>query len=230
MWTDYELIDSGNGKKFERFGQYTFVRPESQAIWFPKNTNWQADGVFVGDEEAGRWRFNQPVPQRWEMIYGGIKFWAEATPFRHLGVFPEQFSQWEWMVSKKPQNVLNLFGYTGIASLILAKNGTKVTHVDASKKTIFWARENQKLSGLEDKPIRWIFDDALKFVEREARRGVKYDGIILDPPKFGRGPAGEIWKIEESLPALLLECANILCEKPLFVNLTTYAIRLSSYS
>lgn len=228
-WADYELIDSGNGAKLERFGKYTFLRPEPQAIWQPKIESWQPDAVFVGEEE-GHWQFKKPVPKRWPMVYKDINFWVEATPFRHLGVFPEQASQWEWMVAQKPKNVLNLFGYTGLASLILAKNGAAVTHVDASKKTIGWARENQTLSKLEDKPIRWIEDDAIKFVEREVRRGSKYDGIILDPPKYGRGPGGEIWKIETSLPTLLRDCKKILSDKAQFVALTTYALRLSALS
>jgi len=230
MWEDYELIDSGNLKKFERFGRYKFIRPEPQAIWSPNINNWQADAYFLGKEEDGHWKFNAKILSRWEMHYKDVKFWAEITPFRHLGVFPEQFLQWEWMDSQKPKNVLNLFGYTGLATLILAKNKASVTHVDASKKAITWARENQKLSDLEDKPIRWIIDDAIKFVEREVRRNRKYDGIILDPPKFGRGPNGELWKIEESLPKLLQSCKNLLSDSPKFIALTTYALRLSSTS
>jgi 23S rRNA (cytosine1962-C5)-methyltransferase len=229
VWTDYELLDSGRGKKLERFGPYRFIRPEAQAIWQPKLADWPADAVFVGEEE-GHWRFNRPLPDRWEMSYGGIRFWAQASPFRHLGVFPEQASQWEWMRAQKPQKVLNLFGYTGLASLILAKDGASVTHLDASKKSVAWARENQALSGSGNLPIRWIVDDALKFVEREAKRGSRYDAIILDPPKYGRGPTGEIWKLEESLPQLLRGCRAILTEKPRFVAITTYALRLSAIS
>jgi 23S rRNA (cytosine1962-C5)-methyltransferase len=172
---------------------------------------------------------------QWMMHYSDIRFWARATSFRHLGVFPEQAAQWDWMSDaiqrvKRPVKVLNLFGYTGLATLIAAHAGASVTHVDASKQSIAWARENQQLSGLEEKPIRWIVDDALKFVEREARRHVQYDGFIIDPPKFGRGPKGEIWKLHESLPALLDACQALLSETPLFAILTVYAVRLSALS
>lgn len=225
QWVDYELIDSGNLKKLERFGKYTFIRPDSQAIWKPKNNHWVADGVF---DDA--WKFNKPIEKRWVMKYNDVSFWVEPTPFRHFGVFPEQADQWDWMVNLHPKKVLNLFGYTGIASLILAKNGAEITHVDASKKSVAWARENQVLSHLENKPIRWIVDDALKFVKREVNRNSFYDGIILDPPKFGRGPGGEVWKIEESLPPLLNECKKLLNATPLFVVITTYASTLSAIS
>lgn len=225
--TDYELIDSGNLQKFERFGAYKFIRPEPQAIWSPNLKNWQADAVFLGAEEEGRWKLNSKISQSWEIKCEDLKILCKITPFRHLGFFPEQITQWNWAVAQKPENVLNLFGYTGVASLILAKNNVKVTHVDASKKSVLWAKENQKLSGLEDKPIRWIVDDALKFVQREVNRNSTYDGIILDPPKFGRGPEGEIWKIEESLPTLLAKCKSL---NPKFVILTTYALRLSALS
>ena len=228
-WEDYELIDCGNGKKFERFGKYTFIRPDAQAIWSSQNGNWQADAEFIG-EEAGHWKFNKQISKRWEMGYKDIKFWAEPTPFRHFGVFPETASQWEWMTAQNPKKVLNLFGYTGLASLILAKNGSAVTHVDASKKSVNWARENQELSKLTNAPIRWIVDDALKFVEREIKRESKYDAIILDPPKYGRGPTGEIWKIEESLPELLQKCKQILTSDAKFITLTSYALRLSAIS
>jgi len=230
MWEDYELLDSGHLKKFERAGIYKFIRPEPQAIWSPISTNWQADAEFLGDEEIGHWKVNTKIPSRWEMHYQDIKFWAEMTPFRHLGFFPEQSIQWEWMAPIKATNVLNLFGYTGLASLMLAKNGTKVTHVDASKKAIKWARDNQALSKLEDKPIRWILDDVIKFTDREIRRNRKYDGIILDPPKFGHGPSGEIWKFEESLPKLLLNCKKTLSDTPKFIALTAYALRFSATS
>jgi 23S rRNA (cytosine1962-C5)-methyltransferase len=237
-WTDYELIDSGAGSKLERFGPYRFVRPEPQAIWQPTlpGKQWDAaDAVFrAGDgQDGGRWHFQNPIPERWEMRYRDLRFWAQPTPFRHLGVFPEQANHWDWITdlidqSRRPANVLNLFGYTGIASLAAAAVGARVTHVDASKKTIGWARENQALSGLDDRPIRWILDDALKFVKREVRRGAHYDGIIIDPPPFGRGPKGEIWRLEESLPLMLQECRELLSAQPLFVVVTAYAIKTSA--
>lgn len=237
-WQDYELIDTGTGLKYERFGPYRFVRPEAQAIWQPTlaEHEWRkADAIFRADGEAegGRWQFNRPIDERWQMRYKNLRFWTQPTPFRHLGVFPEQANHWDWMHSliteaQRPIRVLNLFGYTGIASLAAAHAGANVTHVDASKKTIGWARENQALSGLEDRPIRWILDDALKFVRREVRRNAQYDGFIVDPPPFGRGPKGEIWRIEEHLPLLLNECRQIMSDRPLFFVLTAYAIRFSA--
>ena len=162
-----------------------------------------------------------------------MRFWAMTTPGRHLGVFPEVASHWDWMAdlvrqADRPANVLNLFGYTGLASLAVAAVGAKVTHIDASKKSVAWARENQELSGLSDKPIRWIVDDALKFVQREARRGAKYDGILLDPPKFGRGPKGEVWEVYKSLPDLFATCKAILSDRPLFLVTTVYAVKASA--
>jgi 23S rRNA (cytosine1962-C5)-methyltransferase len=241
-WSDYALLDSGGGAKLERFGRYCFVRPEPQAIWsraLPVKDWEAADGIFSGEERedggGGRWQFKQPLAERWMMHYKDIRFWARATSFRHLGVFPEQASQWEWMSSLiaragRPARVLNLFGYTGIATLVAARAGAQVTHVDASKQIMAWARENQALSGLETSPIRWIIDDALKFVQREGRRQVHYDGLIIDPPKFGRGPKGEVWKLYDSLPALLSACRSLLSERPLFTVLTAYAIRTSALS
>jgi 23S rRNA (cytosine1962-C5)-methyltransferase len=252
-WDDYTLFDSGEGLKLERFGKYVFVRPESQAMWKRAlDSEWrQADAVFVptGEESGGHWDFKKKVDERWEMQYpltprpplplreGMLKFWAMTTPGRHLGVFPEVAAHWDWFNElihhrvrgeHRETNVLNLFGYTGLASLAAAAAGAKVTHVDASKKSVGWARENQALSGLSDAPIRWIVDDALKYVQREARRGVKYDGIILDPPKFGRGPKGEVWEVYKSLPPLLEACRECLSEKPLFVVTTIYAVRASA--
>jgi 23S rRNA (cytosine1962-C5)-methyltransferase len=248
-WKDYALIDSGDGLKLERFGRYTFVRPESQAMWKRTLTSeWEsADAVFVpsGEESGGHWDFKRKVEEQWEMRYDltptpspagrgeQLRFWVMTTPGRHLGVFPEVASHWDFtadLVRKAdtPPNVLNLFGYTGIASLAAASAGAKVTHVDASKKSVGWARENQALSGLGDAPIRWIVDDALKFVQREARRGAKYDGIILDPPKFGRGPKGEVWEVYKSLPTLLEACRECLSDQPLFVVTTIYAVRASA--
>jgi 23S rRNA (cytosine1962-C5)-methyltransferase len=237
-WKEYELIDSGNGAKLEQFGPYRFVRPEHQAIWKPAlaETQWkQAQAVFqpTGEESGGRWKFNQEVEDGWEMQYKGLRFKAQASPSRHMGVFPEQAVQWDWISQKirsagRPARVLNLFGYTGLATLAAAQAGAQVTHVDASKKAIDWARTNQSLSGLEHKPIRWLVDDVEKFVRREVRRGSKYEGILLDPPKFGRGPAGQVWEFFEAMPELLQNCRSLLSERPLFVVLTAYAIRASA--
>ncbi len=246
-WQDYALLDSGDGLKLERFGNYVFVRPESQAMWKPSLTNeWkQAHAVFVptGEESGGHWDFKKKVEEKWEMHYplalapsslAELKFWVMTTPGRHLGVFPEVAAHWDWLSElvhhrvHRETNVLNLFGYTGLATLAAAAAGAKVTHVDASKKSVSWARDNQALSNLTAASIRWIVDDALKFVQREARRGVKYDGIILDPPKFGRGPKGEVWEVYKSLPALLSACRECLSKDPLFVVTTLYAVRASA--
>ena len=239
-WAEYALLDSGAGAKLERFGKYTFIRPEPQAIWSPAlaQKHWEAaDAAFQGDdqEDGGRWQFRNAIEPRWIMHYKNISFWARATPFRHLGVFPEQASQWQWIdetirEAQRPVRVLNLFGYTGLATLVAANAGATVTHVDASKQVISWARENQALSNLEDRPVRWIIDDALKYVQREVRRQVQYDGLIIDPPKFGRGPKGEVWKLYESLPNLLKACRSLLSQRPLFTVLTAYAIRTSALS
>jgi len=257
-WKDYELLDSGDGLKLERFGPYTFVRPEVQALWTRSlpAASWEAAHAHFqpsGEESGGHWAFKNKVPEQWEMGYpltplgppiselrnggmqGGLRFSVMTTPGRHLGVFPECAAHWDWMAekiingkqkTKGEIQVLNLFGYTGLASLACAASGAKVTHVDASKKSVSWAHANQVLSGLAEKPVRWIVDDALKFVEREARRGIKYDGIVLDPPKFGRGPKGEVWEVYKSLPQLLRACRAVLSARPLFVVLTMYAVKL----
>jgi 23S rRNA (cytosine1962-C5)-methyltransferase len=243
-WQDYELLDSGDGLKLERFGPYTFIRPEVQAMWkrsLPEKEWATAGAVFkpTGEESGGHWAFQSKVPERWEMKYplgaqlGDLRFWARTTPGRHLGVFPEVATHWDFVTAlirkaARPLKVLNLFGYTGLATLAAAAAGAQVTHIDASKKSVAWARENQELSGLSAKPIRWIVDDALKFVQREARRGASYDGILLDPPKFGRGPKGEVWEVFESLPVLLEACRRVLSENPLFVTLTLYAVKTSA--
>jgi 23S rRNA (cytosine1962-C5)-methyltransferase len=243
-WDDYALLDSGNGAKLERFGPYTFVRPEHQAIWRPAlpQERWlAAHAIFrpTGEESGGRWEFHLPVKTPWKMSYKGLSFLAFTANSRHMGVFPEQAAHWDWMTALIKERfrqgaasvrVLNLFGYTGLATLAAAQAGAQVTHVDASKKSILLARENQSLSGLSDRPIRWLVDDAYKFVRREVRRGSQYEGIVLDPPKFGRGPQGQVWELFESLPELLENCRAILSPKPLFVILTAYAIRASALS
>lgn len=237
-WKDYELLDSGNGAKLERYGAYVFARPEAEAVWKPAlpEKDWQnahATFIVTGEENGGHWKYRSPLPERWQMNYKGLRFWVQTTASRHMGVFPEQASQWDWITQQieaahRPLTVLNLFGYTGLATLAAAAAGAKVTHVDASKKVVTWARENQTLSGLSDRPIRWIVDDALKFVQRDARRGVHYDGIILDPPKFGRGPKGEVWEFYKLIPSLLADCRAVLADKPAFVCLTAYAIKASA--
>jgi 23S rRNA (cytosine1962-C5)-methyltransferase len=239
-WKDYELLDSGNSFKLERFGRYKFVRPEHQAVWKPalRSKEWEeVDGVFhpTNEESGGNWQFKRQIDPQWEMHYRDLAFLARTGNSRHLGVFPEQATHWEWIrkqifASPKPVNVLNLFGYTGVASLAAVKAGANVTHLDASKKAIQYAKENQQLSGLSDKPIRWIIDDAMKFVMREQRRGIYYEGIILDPPKFGRGPKGEVWEFFKMLPYLLKEIKPVLPTKPLFLVITAYAIRASALS
>jgi 23S rRNA (cytosine1962-C5)-methyltransferase len=236
-WKDYELLDSGEGLKLERFGPYRLIRPEVQAMWkkgLPESAWREAQAVFqpTSEESGGHWDLRQRIDEKWVLGYKELKCWVMTTPGRHLGIFPEVAAHWDWystliQQAGRPTKVLNLFGYTGLASLAAASAGATVTHVDASKKSVTWARENQSLSKLDQKPIRWIVDDALKFVEREARRGARYDGLILDPPKFGRGPKGEVWEVYESLPTLLKACREVLSEHPLFVALTMYAIRAS---
>ncbi|HEX9904110.1 MAG TPA: class I SAM-dependent methyltransferase [Propylenella sp.] len=234
---DYALLDSGHGRKLERFGELTINRPEEQAIWTPRLAagDWdRADAIFTGDtdeEGAGRWRRREGLPEAWICRHGPIRFACRFTSFRHVGAFPEQAAHWTYMREKllaagERPALLNLFGYTGLASLIAAKAGAEVTHVDASKKAVAWARENQGLSGLEGKPIRWIVDDALKFAAREMRRGRRYDGILLDPPKFGRGPKGEIWDLFQNLPEMLRLTRDLLQPEG-FTILTAYAIRAS---
>ncbi len=236
-WTEYELLDTGAGRKLERFGVITVVRPEPQAEWqaaLPEKSWNAAQAIFAAMPRAknGEWKVSQSVPLRWPMRRGPLAFWVEPTPSGHVGVFPDQACHWDWLTSliksaAAPPKVLSLFGYTGLATLACAAAGAHVTHVDASRKAIKWARENQELSQLTDRPIRWLADDAQTFVAREVRRGNKYDGLILDPPRFGRGPKGELWKVEESLPDFLRECRKLLSPSPLFVLLNTYTTVLT---
>ncbi len=231
-WADYGLIDSGNGRKLERYGSYRFIRPEPQALWAAASADWQADGEFVpgADEDGGgRWDFQTRLPQHgWSSQWEELTFNTRPTPFRHLGYFPDMAPVWHWMRRHEPQTALNLFGYTGVGSLALAARGASVTHVDASKKSVDQARTNAALSLLQDAPIRWIVDDATKFAAREVRRGKRYDGIILDPPKFGRGPEGEVWRLEEGLPGLIADCRRLLDTDSKFLFLTVYAVRMSA--
>ena len=239
-WADYGLIDSGDGRKLERYGPRRFIRPEPQALWSPASADWQADGEFVpaSDEDGGgRWYYERPVPvEGWPLGWDNLRFQAQCTPFRHLGFFPDMAPVWTWLrervagagVGAERPRFLNLFGYTGVGSLALAAAGCEVVHVDASKKSVAQARDNAALSGLADAPVRWIVDDASKFVAREVRRGRRYDAILLDPPKFGRGPDGETWRLEEHLPPLIANCRQLLDGDSRALFLTVYAVRLSA--
>ena len=250
QWSDYALLDSGDGDKLERFGPYIFSRPEPQAIW-KKNLSskvWNnTSGKFISssstdnDQIVGKWSLEKNLPDKWEINFENLKFFATPTPFRHLGFFPDQSPHWLWaaekiklhqqLFSKKtPLKILNLFGYSGVASLHAAANGATVTHIDASKKAINFAFKNRNLSSFENHPIKFITEDAVKFVQREIRRNNKYDAIILDPPKYGRGPNGEKWELFKDLPFLLNLIPQILSKKPLFIILNSYAIRASYLS
>ena len=242
-WTDYQLIDFGAGRKLERFGPYVTDRPEEQAMCAKQQPDrWaKADAVFDGDAEdkEGRWRTDLDRHASFPMRYNDLAFHGRFTAFRHMGVFPEQAAHWEWMEraikrqqqrSTEPFRLLNLFGYTGIASLVAARAGAEVTHVDASKKAVGFARENQNEAKLDQAKIRWIVEDAVLFVQREIRRGKTYHGILLDPPKFGRGPNGEVWDLFTCLPQHLHDCVSLLGDDASFLILTAYAIRASALS
>lgn len=265
-WEDYELLDSGNEQRLERFGEFILLRPDPGAIWKPQNEKkfLEADGVF----QNNKWVKRKNVPEKWLINYKDLKFYAKLSPFKHTGVFPEQSLHWDFIkktihnLSSQPEaghplddnlqplypssnlpagrqglqhptsiiqpNILNLFAYTGISSLAAASASAKVTHVDASYPTIGWAKENQEASGLKNKPIKWILDDAIKFTQREIKRGLRYDGIILDPPSFGHGPKGEVWKFNNSFPKLLKLCREVLSDNPLFIIVNAYAISSSA--
>ena len=231
-WADWGLIDSGHGRKLERYGPVRVIRPEPQAMWAPAAEDWQADATFVpgSDEEGGgRWVQDKPVPSSWPLARGDVRFHASLTPFRHLGFFPDMAPQWDWMRDRAADaDILNLFGYTGVGTLLLSDAGGRLVHVDASKKSVEGGKANAALSNMTDRPIRWIVDDAGKFTAREVRRGRRYDGILLDPPKFGRGPEGEIWRIEDHLAPLLADCRRLLDEQSRFLVLTVYAVRMSA--
>ena len=239
---DYALLDSGNGQKLERYGDLTICRPEGQAIWqrsLPEARWKDVDAVFTGDtdeEGQGRWHYpKEALAETWPMAFDGLSYFGRFTSFRHTGVFPEQAAHWLALQTaiasaKRPVRMLNLFGYTGLASLVGARAGAEVTHVDASKKAIGWARENQELAGLQDKPIRWICDDAVKFCAREERRGKTYDLILLDPPAYGRGPKGEVWQLFDHLPYMLDLVRALQSQQPLMTVLTSYAIRASHFA
>jgi len=233
-WADYGLLDSGHGRKLERYGRFRFIRPEPQAMWAPASPEWHADGEFIAasdDEGGGRWQLGRNVPREgWPLAWQDVRFTALCTPFRHLGFFPDMAPQWTWMRDQVQAHdeVLNLFGYTGVGTLALAARGARMVHVDASKKSVEAGRANAALAGMSEKPIRWLVDDAAKFAAREVRRGRRYDGIFLDPPKFGRGPEGEVWRLEENLPGLVTDCRKLLDERSRFLVLTVYAVRMSA--
>jgi len=252
-WSDYALLDSGDGRKLERYGRYTVVRPEPQCFWSPRDPSAfdRANALFdpqQEEEDSGRWRFDEHGPiDAFPLKWRDVAFTGRFTPFRHLAFFPEQAANWAWLdarvrtlasssspkgdsPNKNAPRILNLFGYTGVASLAAAAAGAEVTHVDASKKSVNYARENAAQSVLADHPIRWIVEDARKYVAREVRRGSKYDGIILDPPKYGRGPTGEVWRLFEDMPGLLKDCAALLSDDADFLLLNAYAARISGLS
>jgi 23S rRNA (cytosine1962-C5)-methyltransferase len=231
---DYELLDSGEGYKLERYGSVVFARPDPEALWkksLGKNIWDKADGVFTRNGAKNEWKLKPSVPAKWNIEFGGYTFAIKPTSFKHTGLFPEQLANWEWMKKvinekkseyKEPIKVLNLFGYTGGASLACAEAGAEVCHVDGSKSAVAWAKENSELSGLKDLPIRWIIDDVIVFLKREVKRGNKYDAILMDPPAFGHGPKDELWKIEEHFIELMDLCKAVLSGDPLFVLINGY--------
>jgi len=225
-WRDYELVDTGEGMKLERWGQYVMARPDPRIIWGKGDLElWKkADAVF----ENENWKFRNEPPQDWVISWEHLRFNLRPTDFKHTGVFPEQAVNWQWLQQKRATRVLNLFAYTGGATMAAALAGAHVTHVDSSKPAMMWASENARLSGVPKDKIRWIQEDALKFVRREIRRGVKYDGIIMDPPRFGRGPSGEVWRLEEKLPELVRAAKEILSPTPQFFLINAYTADLSS--
>ena len=235
QWNDYEILDTSRGEKLERWGNYVLVRPDPQVLWDTERRlpGWRKPNAHYhrSSHGGGQWEFFQ-LPEQWSIHYKELTFQLKPFSFKHTGLFPEQAANWDWFSekirkAKRPVKVLNLFAYTGGATLAAASAGAAVTHVDASKGMVGWARENAKSSGLESAPIRWIVDDCIKFVEREIRRGNHFDGIIMDPPSYGRGPKGEIWKIEEAIHSLVQSCAKLLSEEPLFFLINSYTTGLA---
>ena len=230
-WTDYEVMDTGDGEKLERWGKIILRRPDPQTIW-PKGREslWkQAQAHYHrSDRGGGEWEFRERLPERWTVGHGSLRFYVRPTGFKHTGLFPEQAANWNWMdglirhSGRKDLRVLNLFGYTGGATLACAAAGAHVTHVDAAKGMVQWAKENRELNGLPETSFRWIVEDALRFVQREIRRGSRYDGILMDPPSYGRGPGGEVWKLENELYGLIETSAQVLSEEPLFFLINSY--------
>ncbi|MDO1558751.1 class I SAM-dependent methyltransferase [Brevundimonas sp. 2R-24] len=237
-WEDYALLDSGHGRKLERYGDRRVVRPEPQCLWGPREPAlWDApDAEFdpSDEEDAGRWRFAAPQPDSFPLGWRDVRFHGRFTAFRHLAFFPEQAANWEWLTGRvrtlDQPRVLNLFGYTGVASLAMAAAGARVTHVDASKKAVAWARQNAELSGLAEAPVRWIVEDARKYLTREVKRASQYEGIVLDPPKYGRGPDGDVWRLFEDTPGLIADCVRVLSPDASFLLINAYAARISGLS
>lgn len=234
-WKDYELIETGSGEKLERWGDVILRRPDPQIIWPVKESKlWNsADAIYHRSQSGGgNWEYKKKIPNRWTIKFEDLKFYIEPTGFKHTGLFPEQAVNWKWMINKiqnanRPIKVLNLFAYTGGATVATAYAGAEVCHVDAAKGMVNWAKENVALSGLAERPVRYITDDCMKFVQREIRRGKKYDAIIMDPPSYGRGPNGEIWKIEDSLYGFVEECMGVLSDNPLFFLINSYTTGFS---
>lgn len=234
-WKDYELLDTSDGERLERWGKYILIRPDPQIIWHGdgKSAEWKhADGIYRRSNKGGGAWVKKNLPEQWNVSYGNLGFVLRPMGFKHTGLFPEQAANWEWFSgliknAQRPVKVLNLFAYTGGATVAAASAGASVCHVDAAKGMVAQAKENAKLSGLEDAPIRYIVDDCKKFVEREIRRGNTYDGIIMDPPSYGRGPSGEIWKIEDSIDELVTLTSKLLSDKPLFFLINSYTTGLS---
>lgn len=236
QWKEYELIDTGSGERLERWGDVLLRRPDPQIIWplEEETAKWKkADAIYHRSETGGgRWEFRRKLPERWSISYKDLRFYIRPTNFKHTGLFPEQAANWDWIIEKiqkanRPIRVLNLFAYTGGATVAAAYAGAEVVHVDAAKGMVQWAKENLHLSGLEDRPVRFITDDVFKFVQREIRRGRKYEAIIMDPPSYGRGPKGELWKLEDNLYPFLESCMEVLADEPLFFLINSYTTGLS---
>lgn len=236
-WTDYELLDTGDGEKLERWGSVILRRPDPQIIWprEQESGRWRnPDGHYHRSSSGGgAWQFHTNLPERWSIRWNDLQFHIKPTGFKHTGLFPEQAANWQWMIDKiraanRPIKVLNLFAYTGGASVACASAGASVCHVDAAKGMVQWAKENLQLSGLGDRPVRFITDDVFKFVQREIRRGSKYDAIIMDPPSYGRGPNGETWKLENDLYPFIRTCMDVLSDRPLFMLINSYTTGISA--
>ena len=229
-WQTFEVLDTGNGEKLERWGKFVLCRPDPQVIWPAQNSSmWDAAQAhyYRSERGGGEWRFREQLPERWQIAYGDLKFHVRPTGFKHTGLFPEQAANWDWMrnlIKKRDGNVkvLNLFAYTGGATMACAAQGAHVTHVDAAKGMVQWAKENRELSKIPETNCRFIVEDALAFVRRELRRGNRYDGILMDPPSYGRGPGGEVWKLENELYTLVSTCAEALSDNPLFFLVNSY--------
>ncbi len=236
-WQDYELIDCSDGEKLERWGNIILIRPDPQIIWHTKRKNplwYNANARYVrSNKGGGEWQIFKKIPKQWSINYRDLHFNVKTMGFKHTGIFPEQAVNWDFAREKiknekRELNILNLFGYTGCATLSCMKAGARVCHVDASKGMVLWAKENAQSSGIQDKPVRWLVDDCIKFVEREIRRGHHYDGIIMDPPSYGRGPGGEVWKLEDNLYSLIELCVRVLSDNPVFFILNSYSTGLSA--